>query len=176
MLDLPFSEEQSSVEEVAKKHGVSVETRYRWRRAYGGMELPEVKRLKQLEQENAQLKKLLAERDLEVEVMKEIAAKNGEHVDTPPAGGVRPGSGRFMSTRMRRSERGALVAALRVQDGGQRRAGGRTDARLLGALSALWLPACAHPARSRRHPDEPGPSVSTAEEGGASSPVTATNC
>ena len=55
---------------------MSVETLYRWRRAYGGMELPEAKRLKQLEQENAQLKKLLAERDLEVEVMKEIAAKN----------------------------------------------------------------------------------------------------
>ena len=54
---------------------MSVETLYRWRRAYGGMELPEVKRLKQLEQENARLKKLLAERDLEVEVMKEIAAK-----------------------------------------------------------------------------------------------------
>ena len=67
--------EQSSVAEVAKKHGVSVETLYRWRRAYGGMELPEVKRLKQLEQENTRLKKLLAERDLEVEVMKEIAAK-----------------------------------------------------------------------------------------------------
>ena len=67
--------EQKPVAEVAKKHGVSVETLYRWRRAYGGMELPEVKRLKQLEQENARLKKLLAERDLEVEVMKEIAAK-----------------------------------------------------------------------------------------------------
>ena len=67
--------EQGSVAEVAKKHGVSVETLYRWSRAYGGMELPEVKRLKQLEQENARLKKLLAERDLEVEVMKEIAAK-----------------------------------------------------------------------------------------------------
>jgi hypothetical protein len=52
-----------------------VETLYRWRRAYGGMELPEVKRLKQLEQETTRLKKLLAERDLEVEVMKEIAAK-----------------------------------------------------------------------------------------------------
>lgn len=48
--------EQSSVAEVAKKHGVSVETLYRWRRAYGGMELPEVKRLRQLEQENARLK------------------------------------------------------------------------------------------------------------------------
>ena len=47
--------ERSSVAEVAKKHCVSVETLYRWRRAYGGMELPEVKRLKQLEQENARL-------------------------------------------------------------------------------------------------------------------------
>ena len=67
--------EQRPVAEDAKKHGVSVETLYRWRRAYGGMELPEVKRLKQLEQENARLKKLLAERDLEVEVRKDIAAK-----------------------------------------------------------------------------------------------------
>ena len=67
--------EQRPIAEVAKKHGVSVETLYRWRRAYGGMELTEVKSLKQLEQENARLKKLLAERDLEVEVMKEIAAK-----------------------------------------------------------------------------------------------------
>ena len=67
--------EQGSVAEVAKKHGVSVETLYRWRRAYGGLELPEVKRLNRLAQENARLKKLLAERDLEVEVMKEIAAK-----------------------------------------------------------------------------------------------------
>ena len=67
--------EQSSVVSVAKKHGVSIETMYRWRRSFGGMEVAHVKRLKQLEQENARLKKLLAERDLEVEVMKEIAAK-----------------------------------------------------------------------------------------------------
>jgi len=67
--------EQSSVGAVAKKHGVSTETIYKWRRSFGGMQVADVKRLKQLEQENARLKKLLAERDLEVEVMKEIAAK-----------------------------------------------------------------------------------------------------
>jgi transposase-like protein len=80
-----FSEEQkvkmlqeadrTSVAAVAKKHGVSAETLYKWRRAYGGMEASEVKRFKQLEQDNARLKKLLAERDLEIEVMKEITAK-----------------------------------------------------------------------------------------------------
>ncbi len=55
--------DQSSVAEVAKKHDVSVETLYRWRRVYGGMELPEVKRLRQLEQENTRLKKLPTTRD-----------------------------------------------------------------------------------------------------------------
>ena len=67
--------ERSSVAAVAKKHGVSTETIYKWRRSFGGMEVADVKRLKQLAQENVRLKKLLAERDLEVEVMKEIAAK-----------------------------------------------------------------------------------------------------
>ena len=46
--------EQSSVAAVAKKHGISAETLYKWKRKYGGMEVAETKRLKQLEQENAQ--------------------------------------------------------------------------------------------------------------------------
>ena len=48
---------------------------YTWRRKFGALEAADVRRLKQLEQENARLKKLVAERDLEIEVMKEIAAK-----------------------------------------------------------------------------------------------------
>jgi putative transposase len=67
--------DRTSVAEVAKKHGVSEQTLYVWRKRFGGMATDEVKRLKALETENARLKKLLAERDLEVEVMKEIAAK-----------------------------------------------------------------------------------------------------
>ena len=63
------------VAEVAKKHGISEQTIYTWRKRYGVMDADEVKRLRQMEQENARLKKLLAERDLEIEVMKEIAAK-----------------------------------------------------------------------------------------------------
>lgn len=80
-----FSEEQmvailreadrTPVGEVAKKHGVSEQTIYNWRKHFGGLESADVKRLRQLEQENARLKKLVAERDLEIEVMKEIAAK-----------------------------------------------------------------------------------------------------
>ena len=63
------------VAEVAKKHGVSEQTLYIWRKKFGTMEVADAKRLKGLEAENARLKKLVAERDLEIEVMKEIAAK-----------------------------------------------------------------------------------------------------
>jgi putative transposase len=58
---------------VAKRHGVSEQTIYTWRQRFSGMNTDDVKKLRQLEQENARLKKLLAERDLEIEVMKEIA-------------------------------------------------------------------------------------------------------
>ena len=61
---------------VAKRHGVSEQTIYTWRKRFGGLQANDVRRLKQLEAENARLKKLVAERDLEIEVMKEIAAKN----------------------------------------------------------------------------------------------------
>ena len=67
--------DRTSVSEVAKKHGVSEQTLYNWRRHFEGLDPSDVKRLRQLEQENNRLKKLVVERDLEIEVMKEIAAK-----------------------------------------------------------------------------------------------------
>jgi len=80
-----FSEEQmvrilreadrGSVAEVAKRHGISDQTIYAWRKRFGKLEAADVKRLRQLEHENLKLKKLVAERDLEIEVMREVAAK-----------------------------------------------------------------------------------------------------
>ncbi len=67
--------DRDSIGEVAKRHGVSEASIYAWKKRFGMMENTEVKRLKVLESENHRLKKLLAERDLEIEVMKEIAAK-----------------------------------------------------------------------------------------------------
>jgi putative transposase len=60
---------------VAKRHGISEQTIYTWRKRFGAFQADDVRRLKQLEAENARLKKLVAERDLEIEVMKEINAK-----------------------------------------------------------------------------------------------------
>jgi len=67
--------DRTSVATVAKAHGVSEQTLYTWRQRFGGMGSSDVKRLRQLEQENTRLRKLLADRDLEIEVMKEIAVK-----------------------------------------------------------------------------------------------------
>jgi putative transposase len=68
--------DKTSVADVAKKHGISDQTIYGWRKQYGRLEPTDVKRLRQLEHENSRLKKLVAERDLEIEVMKEITRKN----------------------------------------------------------------------------------------------------
>jgi putative transposase len=67
--------DRDAVTVVARRHGVSEQTIYVWRKRFGAFEADDVRRLKQLEAENARLKKLVAERDLEIEVMKEIAAK-----------------------------------------------------------------------------------------------------
>lgn len=77
-----FSEEQmvailreadrSSVTEVAKKHKVSEQAIYGWRKRFGELQPADIKRLRALEAENSKLKRLLAERDLEIETMKEI--------------------------------------------------------------------------------------------------------
>jgi putative transposase len=61
--------------EVCRKHGISTATFYAWKAKFGGLEVSEAKRLKSLEDENARLKKLLAEAMLDNAVLKDIAAK-----------------------------------------------------------------------------------------------------
>lgn len=65
----------TSVAEAARKYGVTEQTIYRWKKLYDGMQVSDVKELKATRDENARLKKLLAERDLEIEIMKEIQEK-----------------------------------------------------------------------------------------------------
>ena len=67
--------DQSPVTEVAKRHAVSEQTIYAWRKRFGNLEAADVRLLRQLQHENLKLKKLVAERDLEIELMREVAAK-----------------------------------------------------------------------------------------------------
>ena len=61
--------------EVCRKHGISQPTFYAWKAKFGGMTVPDAKRLKQLEDENAKLKKLLAEAMLDNAVLKDITSR-----------------------------------------------------------------------------------------------------
>ena len=67
--------DQKPVPEVAKKHGVSAQTIYGWRKHFGTLEPADVKRLRQLETENGRLKKMVADRELEIDVLKEVSRK-----------------------------------------------------------------------------------------------------
>ncbi len=58
--------------DVCNLHGISEQTFYRWKRKYGEMGTSEVKRLRELESENARLKRLLAERDLEIDAIRDV--------------------------------------------------------------------------------------------------------
>ena len=61
--------------DLARKHGVSEATLYNWKAKYGGMEVSDAKRLKALEEENARLKKLLADQMLEASALRELLSK-----------------------------------------------------------------------------------------------------
>ena len=79
-----FSEEQivrilrqveatdQTVAEVCKQQGISEQTWYRWKKKFGQLDVPDVRRLRELEKENARLKRIVAERDLEIDAMKEV--------------------------------------------------------------------------------------------------------
>ena len=62
--------------EICRKLGITEQTYYRWRKEYGGLRLDQAKRLKELEKENARLKKLLAEQTLDNAILKEAASGN----------------------------------------------------------------------------------------------------
>lgn len=63
------------VSEVCREHGISSATFYKWRSRYGGMDLPMITRLKELELENTRLKKMYAEERLKADILREVLEK-----------------------------------------------------------------------------------------------------
>ncbi len=64
-----------AIAEVCREHGVSEQSVYRWRTKYGGMDVPDLRRLKQLEEENRRLKAVVAEQAIDIQILKEVNAK-----------------------------------------------------------------------------------------------------
>jgi putative transposase len=64
-----------TISAICRSHGISENTFYKWRKKYGSADVSAIKRLRDLELENARLKRILAERDLEIDVIKEILGK-----------------------------------------------------------------------------------------------------
>jgi putative transposase len=72
---LQEAEAGAKIGEVCRRHGITETTFHRWRRKYGGLQVPEARRLKALEDENRQLKRLVADQALNLQVVKDLLGK-----------------------------------------------------------------------------------------------------
>lgn len=68
-------EQAENIREVCRRHNLTEQTFYRWRNKYGGMEVAEIKRLRELEKENSELKKIVAEQMLDIRMLKDVNSK-----------------------------------------------------------------------------------------------------
>ncbi|MFI5224689.1 MAG: transposase [Nitrospirales bacterium] len=73
---LKESEAGAKNQDLCRKHGITEQTFYRWRSKYGGMQISEAKRLREVETENRKLKQLLAEAHLDNAALKEVLSRN----------------------------------------------------------------------------------------------------
>ncbi len=74
---LKEAESGVKVAELSRRHGISDATLYNWRSRYGGLEVSEVRRMRQLEEENRRLKAIVADQALDIRALKDVLAKNG---------------------------------------------------------------------------------------------------
>ena len=72
---LKESEAGTPTSELVRRHGISQATFYNWRKKYGGLEVSEAKRLKQLEEENRRLKRIVADQQLDITALKDVLSK-----------------------------------------------------------------------------------------------------
>ncbi len=72
---LKEAEQVGNIREVCRVHNITEQTFYRWRNKFGGMDVSEAKRLKELERENAELKKIVAEQALDIRMIKDVNSR-----------------------------------------------------------------------------------------------------
>jgi putative transposase len=91
---LKAAEAAGNIREACRENNISEQTFYRWRRKFGGMEVSEAKKLRELERENSELKKMVAEQALDIRMLKDLNSKNGEPGGTALRSGA-PGADVF---------------------------------------------------------------------------------
>jgi putative transposase len=133
------------VADLCRTHGITEQTYYRWKAKYGGLELSEMQRLKQLEDENRRLKQIVAEQSLDLQAMKAVIAKSGRPRREARRGGVAArgaGNESPASVSNRRPEHGHVaISAARTR--GQHRAAGAA-AGACGGAGTVWVSPAAH--------------------------------
>ena len=72
---LKEAEKGATQSEVCRRHGISKETFYRWKKKFGGLEVSDARRLKQLEEENRRLKRVVADQALNIQILKDVLGK-----------------------------------------------------------------------------------------------------
>jgi putative transposase len=162
------------VADVIRQVGISEQTFYRWKKQYTGMESDQVRELKQLKEENARLKKLLAELSLDKAILQDINAKNGTARAEAQSGGVcRAALRHLAATGLPDREAAPEHAVLSVLQGSQDRATGADE----GAGPSpgpvrVSAPACSPAAR--RLVARQGPDVSALHRGASTTAIQAT--
>ncbi len=113
---LKEAETAGNIRAVCREHNLTEQTFYRWRNKYGGMDVSEARKLRELERENAELKKMVAELSLDNWMLKELNEKNGE-----PGGSASRSRARSIRTRRRtRTPCGATTSCRIRQPTGRR--------------------------------------------------------
>jgi putative transposase len=145
---------------VCRTNGIAENTLYRWRKTYGGMPVSEAQRLKELEKENTRLKRLLAERMLELDALKELLEKKHEHQGTTRGGALPCDAPCLRATCLRAGAAPARNVSVSTTSARHRWRGRRTERP--GAGAATLRLSTDHPEGTRRCCGGNAPSIQSA--------------
>jgi putative transposase len=140
---LKEKEAGAKLADLCRRHGISEQTFHRWKAKFGGMEVNDARRLKQLEDENRRLKHLVADLTLDNQALKAITAKSGDaHGATPSRGRTATGVWHERTTGLSSDRVGALDVSASATGPGGRGAAGAALARWLRSRRGLATGVC----------------------------------
>jgi len=134
------------VADLCRANGITEQTYYRWKAKYGGMELSELQRLKQVEDENRRMKHIVAEQTLDIQALKAVVAKSGRPHRSARGGGVTPNARHESAPSLsgHRAQHGDVAVSAPHQC--DERGGVSALAGACRRARPLWLSTAAHPA------------------------------